>query len=212
MMIDSSDRDDEQAARYVATVRPAMATVRYVHCGSVVVQDDVNDESADVVKPSDENQGRSEEGANPGQRQVLERTEDMRDSIRQARRLVRNQKKRERAIARRRSTVPAAENQQIAEDEQRRERQGRAHEAVRRLEVRRCQQRGGKERMGEELTKVRLVHYHARREGGEEHDEEPQYEVEADDGLPTARMTVDGITKMVKLDSAARYTVAGTEN
>ncbi|ETP31812.1 hypothetical protein F442_19358, partial [Phytophthora nicotianae P10297] len=172
MMIDSSDRDDEQAARYVATVRPAMATVRYVHCGSVVVQDDVNDESADVVKPSDENQGRSEEGANPGQRQVLERTEDMRDSVvtavTSARRLVRNQKKRERAIARRRSTAPAAENQQIAEEERRRERRGRANEAVRRLEVR-----------------------------GEEHNEEPQYEVEADDGLPTARMTVDGITKMV---------------
>ncbi|ETN04208.1 hypothetical protein PPTG_14918 [Phytophthora nicotianae INRA-310] len=218
MIIDSSDQDDERAARYVATVRPAMATVRYVHCGSVVVQDDVNDESADVVKLSDENHGRSEEGANPGQRQVLERTEDMRDSvniaqIRQARRLVRNQKKRERvkrAIARRRSAASAAENQQIAEEEGRRERRGRANEAVRRLEVRRCQQRGGKERMGEELTKVRLVHYHARREGGEEHDEEPQYEVEADDGLPTARMTVDGITKMVKLDSGARYTVAGT--
>ncbi|ETM33991.1 hypothetical protein L914_18826, partial [Phytophthora nicotianae] len=133
--------------------------------------------------------------------------------IRQARRLVRNQKKRERvkrAIARRRSAVQADEDQQIAEEERRRERRGRANEAVRRLEVRRCQQRGGKERMGEELTKVRLVHYHARREGGEEHDEEPQYEVEADDGLPTARMTVDGVTKMVKLDSGARYNVAGT--
>ncbi|ETM33993.1 hypothetical protein L914_18825, partial [Phytophthora nicotianae] len=129
MMIESSDQDDERAARYVATVRPAMATTRYVHSGSVVMQDDVKDDSADVVEPSGENNGRSEEGANPCLREVLERTEDTQDNvvtevpgvltderdngvnqniaqIRQARRLVRNQKKRERvkrAIARRRS-------------------------------------------------------------------------------------------------------------
>ncbi|ETK83306.1 hypothetical protein L915_11453 [Phytophthora nicotianae] len=34
---------------------------------------------------------------------------------------------------------------------------------------------------------------------------------EADDGLPTAKMTVDGVCKSVKLDNVARYSVAGTE-
>ncbi|ETP43607.1 hypothetical protein F442_09686, partial [Phytophthora nicotianae P10297] len=35
--------------------------------------------------------------------------------------------------------------------------------------------------------------------------------VGADDGLPTARMEIEGVQKLVKLDSCARYTIAGTE-
>ncbi|KAG2761331.1 hypothetical protein PC116_g28036 [Phytophthora cactorum] len=35
--------------------------------------------------------------------------------------------------------------------------------------------------------------------------------VEADDGLPTAAMEVSGVWGRIKLDSCARFTVAGTE-
>ncbi|GMF88830.1 unnamed protein product [Phytophthora fragariaefolia] len=42
------------------------------------------------------------------------------------------------------------------------------------------------------------------------HDEEVKY-VEADDGLPTAMMEVNGAQRRVKLDSCARFTVAGTD-
>ncbi|OWY95290.1 hypothetical protein PHMEG_00034741, partial [Phytophthora megakarya] len=35
--------------------------------------------------------------------------------------------------------------------------------------------------------------------------------VSSDDGLPTALMTVAGVRRQVKLDSCARYSVAGTD-
>ncbi|OWZ03688.1 hypothetical protein PHMEG_00024532, partial [Phytophthora megakarya] len=37
------------------------------------------------------------------------------------------------------------------------------------------------------------------------------HQVGSDDGLPTAKMTVEGVQRLVKLDSCARYTVAGTD-
>ncbi|KAE8984252.1 hypothetical protein PF011_g20850 [Phytophthora fragariae] len=127
-------------------------------------------------------------------------------------------KRRVQRAAAKRAAVTEAER----EEEQRGAREA-AQQAVRvrqaeqargELDVRRRQRREGGEKSAarvEEKARVSLVQ---RRRGtvlATTAREVDASDVEADDGLPTALMTVAGGKHHVKLDSGARYTVAGTD-
>ncbi|KAG3137485.1 hypothetical protein PI126_g17387 [Phytophthora idaei] len=88
----------------------------------------------------------------------------------------------------------------------------KAVEAWEQLRKRQVDHRKGRAASDGEPARVRLVQ--SKRASGVGHTDEDtengmQY-AEADDGLPTANVTVEGVPRSVKLESSARYTVAGT--
>ncbi|KAE9008012.1 hypothetical protein PR001_g16815 [Phytophthora rubi] len=139
--------------------------------------------------------------------------------LRLARKLAKNQRKRrrtKRAEARRKAETRAQAEERAVAAALRARRQHEGDEAIIQLERSRQQQSDVTSEHYEQAVdaaKVRLVQRHHEREDEHEErgdDESAQY-IEADDGLPTACMEVAGERRNVKLDSGARYTVAGTE-
>ncbi|KAI9992554.1 hypothetical protein PInf_017982 [Phytophthora infestans] len=128
--------------------------------------------------------------------------------VRVARKLAGNQKKRQRvkrALEKRRAADRESKRQQANKVELRQDRQRQVEDAVRRLEKRRQGRNEEGEPGGGGRARVSLVQ-RCSPEGAKS----KVSDVEANDGLPTARMKVDGVTKYVKLDSGARFTIAGT--
>ncbi|KAE9006629.1 hypothetical protein PF004_g11650 [Phytophthora fragariae] len=100
----------------------------------------------------------------------------------------------------------------VAELERKRvlRRQHQADEARGALEARRQHRAAGGEVRADERARVNLV----RRDGtaaDDKTDGDGEANVEAGDGLPMAAMLVDGEPQLVKIDSGARYSVAGTD-
>ncbi|KAE8968781.1 hypothetical protein PF011_g27053 [Phytophthora fragariae] len=101
------------------------------------------------------------------------------------------------------AAVAALDSEQRARREQQR---GEAREGL----TRRRQQQGGVRQPEDGLVaKVRLVQQRATTDGEAVDDDDAC--VLAEDGLPTATMDVEGERLPVKLDSGARYSVAGTD-
>ncbi|KAE9118319.1 hypothetical protein PF010_g8269 [Phytophthora fragariae] len=149
----------------------------------------------------------------------MEDNQPLISQLRLARKLAKNQRKRrhtKRAEARREAETRAQAEELAVAAALRARRQHEGDEAVTQLERRRQQQgfiTSEHYEQAVDAAKVRLVQRHHEREGEHEErgdDESAQY-IEADDGLPTACMEVAGERRNVKLDSGARYTVAGTE-
>ncbi|GMF27791.1 unnamed protein product [Phytophthora fragariaefolia] len=94
------------------------------------------------------------------------------------------------------------------DEEQQLRRQRQAKEARRALAERRRERADANEVRADERVRVNLV-----RHGSTETHEttENDVRVEASYGPPTAMMIVDGATQYVKIDSGARYSVAGTD-
>ncbi|KAE9013963.1 hypothetical protein PR002_g14362 [Phytophthora rubi] len=89
-------------------------------------------------------------------------------------------------------------------------RQHQADEARGALEARRQHRAAGGEVRADERARVNLV----RRDGtaaDDKTDGDGEANVEAGDGLPMTAMLVDGEPQLVKIDSGARYSVAGTD-
>ncbi|KAG4232755.1 hypothetical protein PC116_g19020 [Phytophthora cactorum] len=161
MTTDAWEKDGERAALYVATVRPAMAAARYVRADSLSMQDTETADANDTANVSNKDEGRSEEGAHLKWIEEARSTEDALDDegtttvevltdegdkgtshsiaqIRQTRKLVQNQKKRQRfkrALEKRRTAAREEEQQRDDEEQRRRQRQQHADEAIRRLEA-----------------------------------------------------------------------------
>ncbi|OWZ00968.1 hypothetical protein PHMEG_00027733 [Phytophthora megakarya] len=91
------------------------------------------------------------------------------------------------------------------EAEQRTRRQQQAIEAREALEGRRRQRPTGR------AARVNLVRHECTTVAATPTDSDDGVSVEAGDGLPTAAMLVDGVQQNVKIDSGARYSVAGTD-
>ncbi|KAE9285327.1 hypothetical protein PR003_g26615 [Phytophthora rubi] len=135
--------------------------------------------------------------------------------VRLARRRARKQAKRQRVkvlLARRKreGREQEAAEQRVAEDELA-ARRSVATVALEQLEVRR-KQRGESMRRDHDprqAARVSLVK-HRGSSATKVQQERVEY-VGADDGLPTAVMQVAGVRRQVKLDSGARFTVAGTD-
>ncbi|KAE9301653.1 hypothetical protein PF008_g22691 [Phytophthora fragariae] len=126
---------------------------------------------------------------------------------RAVRKLVLNQRKRarlKRTQAARKLVIRAEKQQREDEAALQADRQHQANAAVEQLQQRRQQREGAapSNPVGER-AKVRLVQR-------KQNDESVQL-AEADDGLPTAVVTVADGRREVKLDSGARYSIAGTE-
>ncbi|OWZ03412.1 hypothetical protein PHMEG_00024866, partial [Phytophthora megakarya] len=97
------------------------------------------------------------------------------------------------------------------EAEQRTRRQQQAIEAREALEVRRRQRPTGDGVRMNEIARVNLVRHECTTVAATTTDSDDGVSVEAGDGLPTAAMLVDGVHQNVKIDSGARYSVAGTD-
>ncbi|KAG3150848.1 hypothetical protein PI126_g11290 [Phytophthora idaei] len=95
--------------------------------------------------------------------------------------------------------------------ERQRERQRNVDKAEHRLEARQCRQRSGAAQCDGEPARVRLVQSQPVREGAGTGGDAAEEHVEDEDEMATELMEVDGMTKNVKLDSGARYTVTGTQ-
>ncbi|KAE9181812.1 hypothetical protein PF004_g24423 [Phytophthora fragariae] len=259
MKEDAATRDGERATRYVATVRPAMASAKYVRatpkvategdeCGVGERVDARRSEGSRQERPAEQRKGevpraggvgderRTGEGgvAESGSKGEVASSEESEASeessdgevsddvqrARLARRRARKLRKRRHVkvlMARRRAEERvSAEEAQRAAEELREERRRVAEGAMDEMLQRKLQQADNsvgetaKPRGG--AARVSLVQH--RRDTVQARstlvDETAEY-VGADDGLPTAEMTVAGARRHVKLDSGARYTVAGTD-
>ncbi|KAE9160482.1 hypothetical protein PF005_g31630 [Phytophthora fragariae] len=228
---DAATRDSNRAARYVATVRPTRAAEKYV---SEERKQQVRDEDGRTrrVQPvasagegpvpvgeSDTGEGASSTDVE-GPAMTMNSGDVMKASVaavRLARRQARRQRKRDgakRAQARKKAAAREQEQQWLDSDELVWRRQADADEALRELEdrrQRRAEARGVDEPV-QPLEPVRVSLVQRASRGTEEvtsNDDDATY-VEEDDGLPTATMGVSGVQRTVKLDSGARYTMAGT--
>ncbi|KAE9024579.1 hypothetical protein PR001_g12641 [Phytophthora rubi] len=152
-------------------------------------------------------------------RSDVERVSDEIEQTRLARRKVRKAAKQLRVkallVKRRRAERETDEVRRLAEEAVKESRRRVASEAVAELDAKRQRRRhdedGGRVRQGG-AARVSLVKH---QQGGDQVSraaERPDVEyVGADDGLPTASMEVNGVQRRVKLDSCARYTIAGTD-
>ncbi|KAE8896869.1 hypothetical protein PF003_g19245 [Phytophthora fragariae] len=222
-------RDDERARIFVATVRPAMAAAKYVRRsggGDDAGERHGTEEGGGTADDDAEQRRGSEEGGDPATDVDALVAEDvaMLDSaaivtslaaIRLARRREQRMAKQQRAARaqQRRMALPICGAQEVdvvvavMDDERRARREQQYREA--RDELARRQPEPNVERSrddGDERAQVRLTQ--RRREPT---DGETAFGVLAEDGLPTATMDVEGKRLPVKLDSGARYSVAGTD-
>ncbi|KAI9991217.1 hypothetical protein PInf_018849 [Phytophthora infestans] len=212
MATEAAGKDSERAACYVATVRPAMTAMRYACLDAARPKDGVEKVGSDNnVRGSEEGVG-VETNLTPENLEYGTGDDDKvsRDiaRVRVARKLACNQKKRQRvkrALEKRRAADQESKRQQANKVELQQDRQRQVEDAVQQLEER----RQGRNEEGEPgrggRARVSLVQ-RCSTEGAES----KVSDVEANDGLPTARMKVDDVTKYVKLDSGARFTIAGT--
>ncbi|KAE8985612.1 hypothetical protein PR003_g25877 [Phytophthora rubi] len=274
-------RESERAERYVSTVRPAMATLRYVH---QMDNDDGDDRAGDAVAkhsaeettvmteneetvmtaadrdtattqvavPADPDEvSASEEGgetmddacvAEEGATVATETTEvegtteaepsslelgmELTNeamvelgsvaAVRMAGKRSKRAAKQLRVQRAQKKTKDKHGDDEVArvvaelERERVLRRQHQADEARGALEVRRQHRAAGDEVRADERARVNLVRHDSTATDGEA-DGDCEANVEAGDGLPTAAMLVDGAQQLVKIDSGARYSVAGTD-
>ncbi|OWY95391.1 hypothetical protein PHMEG_00034616, partial [Phytophthora megakarya] len=269
---ETTARDHERAVRYVETVKPAMATQRYVHKSNVSndgserhgvggatdqttdtsvpqtvsgASAGVDDQRMNDVLTSEEGErmavlvSQGEEGETDVRgmtavgdevstslsalKLVSELTDEIVEGlgtigkVRTVVKRVRRESKHRRAMqAKHRAMVRdgGEVSREIAQLEQvqRDRRQEQVGDAQRALAARR-QKRGSGDRVPEgERARVQLVQHHdAATTTNADEDDIADKRAAAGDGLPTAMMTVDGYHREVKIDSGARYCVAGTD-
>ncbi|ETK71353.1 hypothetical protein L915_21394, partial [Phytophthora nicotianae] len=225
-------RDGERAERYVTTVKPAMAALRYVHSGA--------------KDGRHERQGRREEGAGAEEgdaaadvmngmltpaathtNAVL--TEPFKDELSDklvgdlgsmakvwslTKQSKRDEKRRRVENAKRKAGDAEAEvNEMVAawDRERRIRRQQQADAARAEMATRRKQRATTVENHDSIGAKVSLVQRNQDSTSATATRGTNETNVSADDGLPTALMAVDNERWPVKLDSGARYSVAGTD-
>lgn len=133
-----------------------------------------------------------------------------------ARKQVRKQAKRERVrraqAKRRREQQETAAEQRLKLEARQAERRRQAETAMRQLNERRVQQPAIQRTRDGEVVCVSLVQRRRRDDATPAADVVDSVEyVEANDGLPTASVEIAGVRREIKLDSCARYTIAGTE-
>jgi hypothetical protein len=254
MADDSAARDDERAARYIATVRPAMAAVRYVRTDHQEAPADSKTSKEAHRRQTGEGAGLREEAKTEeddpaewneahgvvaggelsvsaiiGLRRDDESSSDAEaateggesDEVvqaRRARRQARKQRKRAR-VKLLQARAKQLEGEVAAEVQPRlaARRNARIHDeavVLSELEERRTQRQANASKGDSAGTRARVSLAKHRRKGqerpGAAQDAEFEY-VGADDGLPTATMELSGVRRRVKLDSGARYTIAGTD-
>ncbi|KAG2903719.1 hypothetical protein PC114_g12142 [Phytophthora cactorum] len=235
MQDDASVHDSERAAIYVATVRPAMAVARNVRTDVTVKHQEDKRQRRDDHRVDEPRDG---EGASPEEAEVDtankvndgEKDDETAGSVASAG---------EGAIILSNALVTesvtlAKENRgegpdvltdvldedNIAQTEAERlrtaqrqlaERRRVADEAVQEMEQRRRQQPSNHVARNGDSARVSLVQRRRTSERSDRmsHEAELVEYIEADDGLPTAMMTVAGNRRHIKLDSCARFTVAG---
>ncbi|KAL4172067.1 hypothetical protein KRP22_007241 [Phytophthora ramorum] len=222
-------RDGDRARRSVATVRPAMTALRYVH-------QDVSEEKG-IRRQSDGRERLTGEGGKPAaaaevttttvsgsqlddgrgyeQSRTLGNSSQVQSVGRQLRK---NEKKKrvQRALQKAEAShINGKDVDQVvvALNEDRRERRRKqARDARLDLEARHQQRRDATRPWRGERAKVSLVQHNQRGgDGRQDGDDNELGKAAASDGLPTAEMVVDGERVQVKLDSGARYSVAGTD-
>lgn len=236
MKTSTVERDNERAAIYVATVRPAMATTRYRRIRldetlenpvTSLVENENSDTGVEtgegghsigggvrVVASDDVEAG---EGAVAGvldgeERAVLRQkvTHERRQRRREARRAAR-QRRRDRVASH--SHVKCRQREKV--DKKAVERREEAVSAMQAL-VERRKQRAVAPSVAEECEQkesmpVKLVkHLRDRAEATPLAAKDAEEYVSSADGLPTAKVRVNRVWREIKLDSCARYTVAGT--
>jgi hypothetical protein len=248
-----AERDESRAQRYVATVRPAMAALRYVRPVTGDDQRRPKTEEGGSLQTSD---GRSkteeggdgaggvpetEEGGIPtiggetatadgfasgigGDSNEMAEADDSRTvdahGIARVRRAVKQKKRTakrlrvEKAERRKRPAMVDAEGVDAAvaavDGERRVRREQQRSGAREALTHRRDQHEGVRLPADGQAAKVRLIQRRAKADGAAT-DGSDECGVLAEDGLPTATMDVEGERLPVKLDSGARYSVAGTD-
>jgi hypothetical protein len=249
-------RDEDRARRYVATVRPAMAALRYVRPTSAgdaparqeeaqrrrteegdspaASRDELETEECDGPDASGDmpNAGNGDDPEMCGGRPVTEEgggtavvaspsdgvaNENSIAGVRAERKRKKREAKRLRAAtAERRKHTKVVDPTGVdavvtALDTERRTRREKQREDACGVLARRQQQHEGvRLPEGGQVAKVRLVQQRAAT-GVVTMGDSDECSVLAEDGLPTATMEVEGERLPVKLDSGARYSVAGTD-
>uniref|UniRef100_H3H6R6 Uncharacterized protein n=1 Tax=Phytophthora ramorum TaxID=164328 RepID=H3H6R6_PHYRM len=225
-------RDEERAHRYVVTVRPAMAVLRYdwrlrkastsereVAClvlwTAVTSRRVMECPSLTPAVDDEVSAASSAELAGKGDRKMVDA-----HSIARMRRIAKQKKraaKRLRAVnaeRRKHATMTDATDVDAVvtalDSERRARREQQRSEAREVLAHRRQQQEVVRLPADGQVAKVRLVQQR-KVTNGETAAGNDVCSVLAEDGLPTATMDVEGERLPVKLDSGARYLVAGTE-
>jgi hypothetical protein len=228
-------KDEGRAARYVATVRPKQAATRYIPLGTRTVASEIKkrgaDEEGDVAVQTTATEGTmdptvaasttatADDGAHEVMNVVMA-TEDEAQLPRKDLSPARRQAKKRRAA---RAASRAKDRVRLAKDAERaavlaattatlRQLQTEASRTA--LTARRTQQKtnGGNESVDDDKkAHVSLVQQASTAAAEGRLDTGAVRNVAADDGLPTALMEVSGSQRKVKLDSGARYTVAGTD-
>jgi hypothetical protein len=223
-----AERDEGRAQRYVATVRPAMAALRYVR--PVAVDDQQRpktEEGGDGAGgvPKTEEGGISTIGGETATAEGIASGIGAGSNEVDARRIARVRKvAKQKKRAAKRSRAARAEHRKRVEvlgiedvdavvtalgEERRTRRERQQDEAREVLEQRRRLQEGVRLPDDGQVAKVRLVQQRATMGDAAVCDD--TYSALAEDGLPTATMDVEGERLPVKLDSGARYSVAGTD-
>jgi hypothetical protein len=238
-------RDEGRAQRYVATVRPAMAALRYVRPVAVDDRRRPKTEEGGSLQTSDgkskteeggslqtsDGESKTEEGGTPaidGETATADGValgvggdDNGVDAYSIAR--IRKVAKQEKRAAKRLRATRAERRRHLemtgVEDvdavvtalgEERRTRRERQQDEARGvLAQRRRLQEGVRLPDDGQVAKVRLVQQRAMM--GDAAVGDDTYSALAEDGLPTATMDVEGEQLLVKLDSGARYSVAGTD-
>ncbi|KAE8993323.1 hypothetical protein PR002_g20276 [Phytophthora rubi] len=152
-------------------------------------------------------------------RSGVERVSDEIEQARLARRKARKAAKRLSVKAllakRRRAERETDEVRRLAEEAVKESRRRVAAEAVAELDAKRESRRHDEDSSRVRQAGAARVSLVKHQRGGDQVSqaaERPDVEyVGADDGLPTASMKVNGVQRRVKLDSCARYTIAGTD-
>ncbi|KAE9346468.1 hypothetical protein PR003_g7426 [Phytophthora rubi] len=245
-------RDEGRAERYVCTVRPAMAALRYVHStdesakrgpgGGVsekamttdalahseeVAASEEGGDVADGVPSAEEGDAPTntpmmmddnvvddgvvpKEGATARTVTKLGSMAKVRMAVKRSKREAKQQRARERAAKNTCNDDEVARVVAELDAECERRRRRHVHEARSALEVRR-QRRvvDGGDEVGERARVNLVQHEDAKVVGNDGGD--GGMSVAASEGLPTAAMMIDGVQQYVKIDSGARYSVAGTD-
>ncbi|KAG6616928.1 uncharacterized protein IUM83_04866 [Phytophthora cinnamomi] len=210
-------RDESEHTMNMVAADSDLASATMVECTTAQYADS---ETKDMSAASESDVGNAETASDAQYGSDALRGGSLKEAVarvRLARRKARKQAKRQRVkllMARRqRVKKEDADEQQRAADEQRVVRQRVAEDALAQLEARRSQRLHGSATSsnGRHSGAARVSLVKHRREGAVTTQNDTVEYVGADDGLPTALMQVAGVTRQVKLDSGARFTVAGTE-
>ncbi|KAE9293289.1 hypothetical protein PR003_g24542 [Phytophthora rubi] len=214
-------RDSGRATRYVATVWPCMAALRYHYTMDESCDDKMKAEEGDVASPdvpmteegeetpAEKTKGKvSELGMElPGEVvTAFGSVAKVRSAVKRSRREDKQRRAARRAERKAREGDDVGRAVAELDDALRGRRRQHQDEARRELERRRRQRRSNLDERTGSRASVHLV----QRQGVVTSTGTTNV-VEAADGLPTATVLVDGKQQAIKIDSGAQYTVAGTD-